>query len=118
MASTSGISHHYTCNANHLGIESYVESKEKAVKANLNISLLQIKDRIRHSFSAYAFLSTRNFQINRIINYFLNNSGIFHFKTNNTVLYIFQSIRNNHITMWDEFKNNYNMVTVNMAVQC
>ena len=54
MASTSGISHHYTCNANHLGIESHIERKEKAVKESLNIH--QEKVRIRYSYYAYAFL--------------------------------------------------------------
>ena len=59
MASTSGISHHYTCNANHLGIESTIERKEKAVKESLNIH--QEKVRIRYSYYAYAFLYSENF---------------------------------------------------------
>ena len=59
MASTSGISHHYTCNANHLGIESYIERKEKAVKESLNVH--QEKVRIRYSYYAYAFLYSENF---------------------------------------------------------
>ena len=54
MASTSVISHHYPCNANHLGIESYIERKEKAVKESLSIH--QEKARIRYSYYAYAFL--------------------------------------------------------------
>ena len=59
MASTSGISHHYTCNANHLGIESYIERKEKAVKESLNIH--QEKIRIRCSYYAYAVLYIKFF---------------------------------------------------------